>query len=200
MRIHTNALLTIWECQYSNAACCIFQMKKRQKKLLKAKNITTGLLSLDLSAKIHYYSPDSFSDLDIDALHISGGNTFATLDRIRKAGFCDNIIQYVKNVAVYIGGSAGAHIAITNIKHILKCDSNTPNMSDINGLKLFEGVLICHYIDEKKNDLLKIQRAGKYKVYSLTDDESLVIAKNDIRKIFIRTAQHKAFYAAFCQN
>ena len=164
-----------------------FPNEKATKEDLESEKFYNRLAEFGFARKniyvFNYYSPDSFYDLDIDALYISGGNTFATLDRIRKAEFCDIIIEYVKNGAVYIGGSAGAHIACTNIKHILKYDSNPPNMSDFNGLKLFEGVLICHYIDEKKKDLLKIQRDGKYKVYSLTDDESLLIADNVVRKI-----------------
>ncbi|MEA5039031.1 MAG: Type 1 glutamine amidotransferase-like domain-containing protein [Clostridiaceae bacterium] len=164
-----------------------FPNEKATKEDLESEKFYNRLAEFGFARKniyvFNYYSPGSFYDLDIDALYISGGNTFATLDRIRKAGFCDIIFQYVKNGAVYIGGSAGAHIACTNIKHILKYDSNPPNMSDFNGLKLFEGVLICHYIDEKKKDLLKIQRDGKYKVYSLTDDESLLIADNVVRKI-----------------
>ena len=34
-----------------------------------------------------YYNPDEFLNLDIDVLYISGGNTFATLDRLRNCNF-----------------------------------------------------------------------------------------------------------------
>lgn len=130
-----------------------------------------------------YYAPGMFDDLKIDAVYISGGNTFATLDRIRKAGFCDKIIRYVKDGAVYIGGSAGAHIACANIEHVMKYDNNTTNMSNFNGLNLFGGILICHYTDERKDDLTLLQRKGEYKVYTLTDDESLLIKDTEVKKI-----------------
>ena len=36
-----------------------------------------------------YYNSDEFLNLDIDVLYISGGNTFATLDRLRNCNFGD---------------------------------------------------------------------------------------------------------------
>lgn len=81
--------------------------------------------------------------LEIDVIYISGGNTFATLDRIRKAHFDVEIKRYVENGATYIGGSAGAHIASINIEHVTKYDSNTPCMTDFNGLGLLDGILIA---------------------------------------------------------
>jgi len=131
----------------------------------------------------NYYNPEPFADLKIDAVYISGGNTFATLDRIREAEFCDKIIRYVKDGAVYIGGSAGAHIACANIEHVMKYDSNTTNMSNFNGLNLFNGILICHFTDERKGNLEALQYESKYKIYTLTDNESLLIKDNEVKKI-----------------
>ena len=51
---------------------------------------------------------DIFRNLNIDLIYISGGNTFATLDKIRKCGFDKDIINYIKNGVIYIGGSCGA--------------------------------------------------------------------------------------------
>lgn len=69
-----------------------------------------------------YNNPDKFRNLDIDVIYISGGNTFGTLDKIRKCNFDKDIINYVKSGVVYIGGSAGAHIASKDIKHVEKYD------------------------------------------------------------------------------
>lgn len=117
---------------------------------------------------------DKFRNLDIDVLYISGGNTFGTLDKIRKCGFDINIINYVKSGVVYIGGSAGAHIASKNIQHVEKYDVNTVGITDFSGLGLLDGVLICHYTDARKEDYEKLSANNEYKVYALTDGDSIV--------------------------
>ncbi len=122
-----------------------------------------------------YYNAQQFINLDLDVIYISGGNTFATLKRIKDCGFDKEIIRYVKSGVIYIGGSAGAHIVTQNIEHITAFDSIPDGMNDFNGLGLFDGVFICHYTEERKALYDKLKADGKYKVYALKDDESLVV-------------------------
>ena len=122
-----------------------------------------------------YYNAQQFIKLDIDIIYISGGNTFATLKRIRNCGFDKEIIRYINSGVIYIGGSAGAHIASQNIEHIAAFDSVPDSMDDFNGLGLFDGILICHYTKERKVLYDKLIANKKYKVYALSDDESLVV-------------------------
>ncbi len=122
-----------------------------------------------------YWNAEQFLNLDIDIIYISGGNTFKTLQRIKDCGFDNEIIRYVKSGVTYIGGSAGAHIVSANIEHVSAFDSIPDGMTDFNGLALFDGILICHYTDDRKTIYDKLVEDGKYKVYALTDDESLVI-------------------------
>ena len=122
-----------------------------------------------------YYNPKRFIGLDIDVIYISGGNTFATLKRIKDCGFDREIIRYVKSGVIYIGGSAGAHIATQNIEHIAAFDSIPDGMNDFNGLGLLDGILICHYTIERKELYDKLISENKYKVYALSDDDSLII-------------------------
>ena len=117
---------------------------------------------------------DKFRNLDIDVIYISGGNTFGTLDKIRKSGFDKDIIRYVKSGVVYIGGSAGAHIVSKNIQHVEKYDANTVGITDFSGLGLFDGVLICHYTDARKEDYENLLANNEYKAYALTDEDSIV--------------------------
>jgi len=119
-------------------------------------------------------NPDEFRNLNIDVIYISGGNTFGTLDKIRKAGFDKDIINYVKSGVVYIGGSAGAHIASKDIKHVEKYDENTVGITDYSGLGLFDGILICHYTDERKADFARLSASSEYKVFALTDEDSVI--------------------------
>ena len=122
-----------------------------------------------------YYNAQQFAGLDIDAIYISGGNTFATLKRIKDCGFDKEIIRYVKLGVIYIGGSAGAHIVSQNIEHIATFDLVPDGMSDFNGLGLFDGILICHYKEDRKALYDKLVSDGKYKIYALTDEDSLVV-------------------------
>ncbi len=129
---------------------------------------------------------DRFRNLNIDLIYVSGGNTFATLDKIRKCGFDKDIINYIKNGVIYIGGSCGAHIVTKNIKHLEKLDDNYLNIKDYDALGLFDGIIIPHYNEKGYNPELRKQvynkliNESKYKVYALTNDDSLVIIEDKI--------------------
>ena len=129
---------------------------------------------------------DRFRNLNIDLIYISGGNTFATLDKIRKCGFDKDIINYINNGVTYIGGSCGAHIITKNIEHLLELDDNYLNITDFNALGLLDGIIIPHYNEEDFNPELrkrvrdKLLSENKYKVYVLTNSDSLVIIDDKI--------------------
>ena len=129
----------------------------------------------DNIAVFDYYDAQQFINLDLDIIYISGGNTFATLKRIKDCGFDKEIIRYVKSGVLYIGGSAGAHIATQSIEHIAAFDSIPDGMNEFKGLGLFDGILICHYTAERKRLLDDLISNSKYKVYALSDDDSLVV-------------------------
>lgn len=126
---------------------------------------------------LNYYNADSFKNLDIDMLYLSGGNTFSVLHRIRKHGFDTAMINYIKNGVIYVGGSAGAHIVSANTRHVLKYDQNTAQITDFSGLNLFEGILVCHFSNERQSHFESLKREGIYKVFTLTNDESLLVEK-----------------------
>lgn len=131
---------------------------------------------------------NQFINLDIDVIYIGGGNTFATLKKIKDCGFDKYIINYINNGVIYIGGSCGAHIVTKNIEHLLDLDNNYCNLDDYNGLGLLDGIIIPHFNEvdyelEKRTELYnKLITEDKYKVYTLTNSES-VIVNNDIIEI-----------------
>lgn len=122
-----------------------------------------------------YYDAEKYADLDIDAIYISGGNTIQTLDRLRKCRFDKAIIRYVKSGVTYIGGSVGAHIATQNVEHVTQYDGNPVGMTDFSGLTLFDGILICHYTDDRRVNFERLLSEGKHKVYALTNYDSIVL-------------------------
>ena len=131
---------------------------------------------------------NQFINLDIDVIYVGGGNTFATLKKIKDCGFDKYIINYINNGVIYIGGSCGAHIVTKNIEHLLDLDNNYCNLDDYKGLGLLDGIIIPHfnevdYEPEKRMELYnKLITENKYKVYTLTNSESIII-NNDIIEI-----------------
>lgn len=126
-----------------------------------------------------YYNEQQFINLDLDVIYISGGNTFATLKRIKDCGFDKEIIRYVRSGVLYIGGSAGAHIATQSVAHIAAFDPIPDGMTDFKGLGLFDGIIFCHYTEEHKALYDKLKSEGKYKVFALRDEDSLVVASTN---------------------
>jgi len=127
---------------------------------------------------LDYYRTENFTDLSIDAVYVSGGNTFGTMYRLKKHGFADRLIKYVKDGAVYIGGSAGAHIASANMEHVLRYDANSNGIEDMQGLGLFDGIFICHFSAEREEHYNQLKASSPYEVYSLTNDETIVLSYN----------------------
>ena len=175
------------KCIYNNLPKAVdkckvlfFPNEKSNDELIKSGMYHSRLEEFGFKAKnvyvFNYWEPDKFHGLKIDIIYISGGNTFGTIKRIRESGADNLIIDYVKNGAVYIGGSAGAHIATPDISHVKKYDTNTFELCDFSGLGLFDGVLICHYNDDRQNDYLELAKTSKYKVTTLTNDEFLLVS------------------------
>ncbi len=130
---------------------------------------------------------DKFRNLDIDIIYISGGNTFATLDKIRKCSFDKDIINYIKKGVIYIGGSAGAHIVTKNIEHLIKLDDNYLNINDFNALGLFDGIIVLHCEAEVFNPKLREEvynecvKENKYKVYRLGENDTIIANDKEIK-------------------
>lgn len=123
---------------------------------------------------------DKFRNLDIDLIYISGGNTFATLTKLRRNHFDYDIVNYIKNGTVYIGGSCGAHIVTKNIEHVSCFDENDVGMTDFSGFGLLNGILVCHYDNSRKDIYQKLVNEKDYNVYKLTNEESLIVIDDQV--------------------
>ena len=123
----------------------------------------------------NYFDPTLFFNLDIDVIYVSGGNTFGTMKLMRDSGLDKAIIDYVHRGVIYIGGSAGAHIATADIAHVAKYDKDTFGLTDFSGLGLYNGILICHYTEDRRQDYEQLSQGDKYRVITLSDSESIII-------------------------
>lgn len=126
---------------------------------------------------------NDFKDLKLDLIYIGGGNTFATMKKIKDSNFDKEIIKYVRNGVIYVGGSCGAHIVTKNIEHAKYFDTVCDDFDDFTGLGLFDGIIIPHFDEERQKvyDLLK--NKNEWKIYPLTDDDSIIVDDENIRII-----------------
>ncbi len=123
----------------------------------------------------NYYHPQNLQGVGFDVIYVSGGNTFGTMKCLRESGADTIIKNYVNQGVLYIGGSAGAHIASADISHVIKYDVDTFGLTDFKGLRLFKGILICHYNDERKSDLDWLKANSQYAVTALNDSDTIII-------------------------
>ena len=127
---------------------------------------------------------EEFRNLDLDIIYIGGGNTFATLNKIKKNNFIDEIRRYIEKGVIYIGGSCGAHIACKNIKHVLNFDNNDINILDYDAIGFFDGIIIPHYDISRKEVYDKLLKEKKQNVYALTNNDSIVVTNDCIEVIY----------------
>lgn len=120
---------------------------------------------------------EKYRGLDIDVIYISGGNTFATLQKLRDCNFDKEIIKYIKAGVTYIGGSAGAHIASASIAHVAVWDKIPSGFVNLKGLGLFDGIFICHFSPDRQECYEELKEISKHRIYTLTDDEWLLVKK-----------------------
>ncbi len=121
-----------------------------------------------------YFNPEPFFDMSFDIVYVGGGNTFSILKRLRAAKFDRLILNLLENGAVYVGGSAGAHIICEDISHVARFDKVPNGFTDFRGLGLYQGVFVCHYSDERKAAFEALQAEGK-NVAALSDTDSVLI-------------------------
>ena len=91
---------------------------------------------VDLRKEFHY-------------IYVSEGNTFEILYMMKRHGLVPLILDSMRKGAVYIGSSAGAMIAGTDICLAKDFDRNFVRMTDFTALELFEGTVIPHYTKEQ---------------------------------------------------
>jgi peptidase E len=136
--------------------------------------------------KFNIFIYDGESKVDTDMafqyVYVSEGNTFELLDMIKRQGVMEIIKQNFLQGACYIGSSAGAMIAGSDIRLALDFDRNFVRMEDFTSLGLFDGTVVPHYTKEQfrkyYDQLSKELIAGYHTIYSISN-EGAVIIEND---------------------
>ena len=123
-----------------------------------------------------------YENLDIDVIYVCGGNTFTLLKLIKECGFDKALKNYIQKGVIYIGRSAGTHLVTKNIEHILNFDDNYIGLTDYEGIGIFDGVIFCHYTEEREKFYKETKNNKKYNTYKITDEEIIICTEKIIKK------------------
>ena len=130
---------------------------------------------------IYVYEKDTSPSLivEMDYIYITAGNTFEILDWLKGRSENFNAIkQAVLKGTNYIGVSAGAMIAGTDIELAYEFDKNFVTLKDLSGLGLYEGTIIPHYGKREFNRLKRSlgKKIDMYKnMFSISDKDCIVM-------------------------
>jgi dipeptidase E len=98
------------------------------------------------------FQPDALPELlQLDAIHLSGGNTFRFLHWLRARGLFSELQKYVAQGGVLVGVSAGAILMTRNIRSAAICGDapypapNDPTLGETAGLGLVDFAILPHF-------------------------------------------------------
>ncbi len=134
---------------------------------IKEKNITEYRIDYEIDV------------MEFDMIYVIGGNVFYLLKKIRETKFDIKIKEAIENGIVYVGSSAGSIIMGTTTETALPFDDNDGYVSDFEGLKLFNGIIIPHYgkyVDEQRKKYSDI-------IYTIMDKHGIIVLDNETKEI-----------------
>ena len=131
-----------------------------------------------------------------DYIYVTEGNVYQILDYMRKNGLLKFVKEQMKRAdCTYIGSSAGAMLAGTDIYLAEDFDKNSVDLTDLKALGLFDGSVIPHYSGQDlkryiKN--LKQEEIRRYsELYSVDDNEALVAVDSEAKKVKFKKVKVK---------
>ncbi|RPA63392.1 peptidase S51 dipeptidase E [Gordonia oryzae] len=119
----------------------------------------------------------------VDAVYVAGGNTFALLWALRRAGAGDLLAERVRASLPYIGCSAGAVVVGPTIAPVEGLDdpADAPGRVDPRGLELIDTVVLPHadgQLPAYPAELIESVRRtyeSRHHVTTLADDQALLV-------------------------
>ncbi len=147
-------------------------------------------LGMDLAVNFELdeaWNPELLTDLlACDAIHLSGGNTYYFLSRLRQRKMMDVLKKYVDDGGVLIGVSAGSILMTPDITTSLICgDEIIPGMTDFSGLGLVDFLFVPHFgsFDITIDDLRRYSRQKQRAVYAARDSGAMMVDGDVIKCI-----------------
>ena len=131
-----------------------------------------------------------------DYIYVTEGNVYQVLDYMRKNGLLKFVKEQMKRTdCTYIGSSAGAMLAGTDICLAEDFDENIVDLTDLRALGLFDGSVIPHY---SRQDLIRYINNSKQEdirhyseLYSVDDNEALVEKDSEVKRVSFKRVKVK---------
>lgn len=67
-----------------------------------------------------------------------------------------------------------------NIEHVIPFDDNYIGLEDFNAIGILDGIVYCHYTDERKPYFENSVKEQKYNTYKITNDEIMIVNNEEI--------------------
>lgn len=118
--------------------------------------------------------------IGIDAIYVTGGNTFYLLDWVRKSGFDNVLPKLLDRGTLYIGSSAGSYIVCPTIQvaNWKGVDKNKFGITDFTALNLIPFYFFAHY-EEKYKLLIEENYHSLAKPLIVLTDRQAVVMKGE---------------------
>ena len=117
-----------------------------------------------------------------DYIYIPGGDPFKLLQELKERDLLKKIKNAVNNGATFIGVSAGAYIATSNIGYVENLEDNNYSDGDLSALNLISENIICHY-DHYSYEQYKACTKNGNKLVIAINDSDLAVLRNGKWKI-----------------
>ncbi len=116
-----------------------------------------------------------------DMVYVCGGNTFKLIKFIRESNFKAEIINLLHKGGLYFGVSAGSLIVGPSIKIVneVNPDNNDVGLSNMSGLNIIKEIIFPHYESSIESEILNFESVNNVKVVRLTNDEALLVRKDE---------------------
>lgn len=129
-----------------------------------------------------FMSVDGIPQITPDYVYVTAGNTFEVLHYMRQ----NNMVDYIKSLmehgtTTYIGSSAGAMIAGSDIMLAGDFDNNFVGMVNFDSLNLFDGTIIPHYEpDELERYITNTEQhiLNRYNCILSVSNENVLVIEN----------------------
>ena len=115
---------------------------------------------------------------DYGIFYVCGGNTFYILDRLRKTGVVQVLLNSMDKNRLYVGSSAGSIIMCPDIETAgvgFDCDKNEIELKDLKGLNRVPFFVSPHYDKIEKELIENFSREKNKPIVALTDQQAIFV-------------------------
>lgn len=110
-----------------------------------ALNEKNGLIDFGFKEENIYICSDRSSfERAYSYIYVPGGNTFKLLSIMQSMQLMESVKRAVEKGTIYIGVSAGAELATSNLEYVSLLEDNNYSLVDYKGLSLIRDVIIPH--------------------------------------------------------